>query len=415
MKIEGRHWTCIALAALGLAQVGSVFAQASPYYVGVAQAFTNESNVFRVATGIPESSDTYSTTSLLAGINQPFGRQRFFTDAVVRYNRYRENTQLDNTGYGLAAGLDWETVERLSGRIGYTLNENLARFGADAGPPLTTKNMERSQEFVASGQYGRISLLSLEAAYTHRQLDYSAAEWAYLEYKQDAISLGVLYRPSEQLTLGAATRHTEGRYPFAVETTPGVFQEDKFTRNDFDLTADWVATGFSTVAVRLSFTRESHDVVTSRDINGPTGAVRWDYKPTGKLAFTTQFIHDSGPESSFTRYDQGGAKSIGSDSQISNSVLFRGLYEATAKVQIEFNARYERRNLVNSFELSTGGTSTETGSDELGEMRLGVNYAPTRSLLFGCALGYEKRATSSSLSYPYTAGIANCSAQFKLQ
>jgi hypothetical protein len=156
-------------------------------------------------------------------------------------------------------------------------------------------------------------------------------------------------------------------------------------------------------------------VVTARDINGPTGAVRWDYKPTGKLAFTTQLIHDSGAESSFTRYDQGGTASIGSDRQISNSVLFRGLYEATAKIQFEVNTRYEKRNLVNSFELSTGGTTTEVGSDKIGELRLGVNYAPTRSLLFGCALGYEKRGTSSSFSYPYTASIANCSAQFKLQ
>jgi hypothetical protein len=411
-----RHITQTAIACLGLCAVGNALAQANPYYVGIGQAFTHESNLFRTATGQPVTRDTYSTTSLLAGINQPISRQRFFADAAVRYNRYQDNSQLNNTGYGLAVGLDWETIENLSGRLSYTLNQNLARYGADEGPALTTKNTERSQEFLARAQYGRVSLLSIEGIFTHRQLDYSAPQFAFQEYKQDALSLGVLYRPSGLLTLGAAARHTKGKYPFAVETSPGMFQQDDFSRNDVDLTAIWVPTGLSTVRARLSFTKVSHDAVTSRDLSGGTGALSWDYKPTGKLAFTTELIRDTGAESSFNRLGlQGSIGSIGNNSQLSTSLGVRGLYEATAKIQVEASARYVERDLVNTFALASGASSTEAGSDKFAEAKLGVNYAPIRSVLLGCALGYEKRGTRSSISYAYTANVATCSAQFKLQ
>jgi len=413
---SNRSIVYMAIASIGLCAAGGALAQANPYYVGIAQAFTHESNLFRVATGQPQTSDSFSTTSLLAGINQPFGRQRFFADATARYSRYQDNTQLNNTGYGVAVGLDWETIENLSGRVSYTLNETLARFGADQGPVLATKNMEKSQEFYARAQYGRVSLLSLEAVFAHRQLDYSAPQFAFKEFKQDAFSLGVLYRPGGLLTLGAAARHTKGKYPFAVETFPGVFQQDDFTRNDLDLTAVWVPTGQSTVSARLSYTKETHDAVAARDVSGGTGAVSWDYKPTGKLAFTTALIRDSGAESSFYwRVQGGGVGSIGNNSQLSSSVLFRGLYEATAKIQVEANARYVERDLVNTFALTSGAAATQAGSDKFAELRLGVNYAPTRSVLVGCALSYEKRGGSSAVSYGYTANVASCSGQFKLQ
>jgi hypothetical protein len=413
---SNRHFVHRAIALLGLCAAGGALAQEpNPYYVGIAQAFTHESNLFRVATGQPETSDMYSTTSLLAGINQPISRQRFFADVAARYNHYRDNSQLNNTGYGVGVGLDWETIENLSGRVSYNLNDALASFGADQGPALTTKNMEKSQEFYARAQYGRVSTLSLEGVFTHRELDYSAPEFAYEEYKQDAFSLGLLYRPSGLLTLGAAGRYTKGKYPFAVEPAPGVFQQDNFTRKDLDLTAVWVPTGLSTVSARLSYTKETHEAVAARDLSGGTGAISWDYKPTGKLAFNTALVRDTGAESSFYRPGQGGVGSIGNNSQLSTSVLFRGLYEATAKIQVELNARYVERDLVNSFALASGATATQAGTDKLGALKLGLNYAPLRSVLLGCSVAYERRGSSSAVSYPYAVHIASCSGQFKLQ
>lgn len=397
----------------------SLQAEPNPYYVGIAQAFSHESNLFRAATGQPEVGDTYSTTTLLGGLDQPISRQRLFADAAVRFNRYRDQDQLNNTGYSLSAGVDWETAGNLAGRIAYTGNQSLARFGADQGPVLTKKNLERDQEFVFNGRYGQASLLSLLASYTHRRLDYSAPEYAFQEFNQDTFGLGMQYRPSGLLTLGIGGRHTKGEYPFALQSSPGVFQPDDFDRNDLDLTAIWVPTGQSTISARLSYTKETHKAIASRDVSGGTGAIRWDYKPTGKLAFATEVIHDTGAEAIFTRLDQAGgsvqSSATNNNSQVSDSMLFRGTYDITAKVQAQLDARYVRRELVNTAALSSGASSVQSGSDKLGEIKFGLTYAPLRSVLLGCSYGYERRGASSAISYAYRASITTCSAQLKLQ
>lgn len=409
MKSEKRLARCLAVAVVGVAETGAAIAQADPYYLGASQAFTWESNVFRVAEGQPESRDTYSTTALLAGVNQPVGRQRFFGDAVVGYNRYQDNSQLNHTAYGVDVGLDWETIESLSGRLGYTDKQILARYGADQGPAITTRNLERSREFTARGQYGMVSLFSIEASFVHRQLDYSAPEFAFQEFKQDAVRLGVLYRPSGLLTLGAAGRYTEGVYPFAVETTPGSFQSDPFTRNDVDLTAVWVPSGDSTVRLRVSHTKEDHEVAIGRNLSQWTGAIGWDYKPTGKLAFTSEVFQDTGAESAFSGLAQTGSNAVGNYSALSTTVSIRAQYEASAKIQLEAGGRYIKRDLV-----SFGAPVQTTGTDQLGQAKLGLTWTPTRSLLFGCFVGWERRGTDSPLSYAYTANLASCLGKFKL-
>lgn len=411
MKNDSRKQACLVVAVLGVVPSQWAHAETNPFYFGAAQALTREINVFKLAEGLPETNDTYSTTTLLAGLDQPISRQRIFLDAAARYNKYRNNSQLDNAGYSLDTGIDWETVESLSGRIGYTGKQNLARFGADQGPVLTTKNLERTQEFVARGQYGGASAMSLEASFVHRQLDYSAVEYDFLQFKQDAARLGLLYRPDASLTLGIGGRRTKGKYPFAVETAPGQFQSDDFTRNDADLTANWAVTGQSTVRARLSYTKETHVAVATRDVAQTTGALRWDFKPTGKLAFSGELIRDTGAETAFAGLAGTGATAVGNSSQLSNSALVRLGYEASAKVQFEFNGRYVQRDLINT----QGGALPATGSDRFTEAKVGWNWTPTRSLLFGCSFGQEKRSSDSALSYSYTSSVASCIGQIKLQ
>lgn len=406
------------LAQVGIVAIFCTFtaqinAEPSPYFLGVSQGITHESNIFRAPSGQPKSSDTYLTTSLLAGLDQPIGRQRVYLNGDVRYNKYNDNSQLDNTGFGLNAGLDWSTAGRLSGAFTYNLNQNLASYGADQGPTITKRNLERTQQLQAKAQLGLVSLLSLEGALTHRRIDYSASEFDYQEFSQNSASLGVIYRPSGILNLGAAVRYTHGKYPSAVEPTPGVFQEDKFDRNDFDLTALWIPTGLSKVTARLSFTNEDHTQLKSKDLNGVTGALGWEYKPTGKLTFFTDLIRDTGAEGGF---NQGSAATpAGNLSRLSDSIQVRGLFDATAKIQLESTLRYVRRELVSTFALADGASSTEAGKDRYGLASIGIVYRPARAWKLGCRYSYEKRASDSSISYPYSANEAGCSAQFLLQ
>lgn len=385
---------------LALASAVALGQEPNPYYVGAGQSFTYESNVFRTSTRGPVLNDWLSSTSLLAGIDQPIGRQRLFGDVAMRHQRYSDNSHLDHTGGRVLVGLDWAAADVLSGRISVNAEKSLARYGADLGVVFPTnpppRNLQTSQEFVFRGQYGFAALLAAEAGLVRRQLDFSRSEFALNEFEQDTLSVGLRYRPTGPLSLGIALRRTDGTYA----SIP-----DDFKRDDVDLTTTWVATGLSTITARLSRTKETHQARLSRNVSETTGALAWTYKPTGRIETTLDLIRDTGAESSFTLGGAGVAP-VADSSRLSTTVQLRGQYELTGKIQLQALLRRQQRDLVD------GALS---GDDTVQEMRLGVNWAPLRSVLVGCSVGREKRTASTTLSYAYTASTGRCLAQFRTQ
>jgi hypothetical protein len=397
--------TCLLTGACA----GTFGQEPNPYYVGASQSLAHESNLFRSAAGVTVS-DTVSVTSLLAGLNQPIGRQRLFADAVLRAGRFSDNSQLNHTGGSLLAGVDWEAAQSLAGRLAYTFDRSLAPTGLDLGIAPTLRNMQTTQEFVLRGESSRVAMLSVEAGYVHRELDYSAAAANDLEFRQDTGSLGLRYRPRGALTLGVTARRTEGRYPTAA---PGGLPDD-FTRDDVDLSAIWVATGASTITARLSRTREKHSALPTRDVSGNTGALSWNFKPTGKLNLFADYIRDTGAESTFIAGTPGAAAAVVNSSPLATTWQLRGDYEVTGKIQAVASVRRLKRELVNN------ATPPGTGDDTLVEARLGLNWMPLRSVLVGCTVGREERdasegAVANVLSSAYTANTVRCLAQFRTQ
>jgi hypothetical protein len=396
-----------SLAALlaGLVIGGTAAAQANPWYIGASQAFTQESNLFRAAEGSPATRDTYSTTSLLAGLDQPIGRHRLFGDLSVRAVRFDDNKQLDNEGGSLLAGLDWSAIDVLSGRVSFNGDRSLTRYGVDFGfTDTSTRVLQTSREFIARAQYGGASVLTVDGGFTRRELEFSVPSGN--EFEQDTVSAGLRYRPSGGLTFGVAVRGTQGSYPFAVPVGTG-FRADDFERADADFTVLWVASGASTVTARLSYTDEKHELLPARNIRGVTGALAWNYKPTGKLNLFADLIRDSGAESSFAGTREAGGNVTVNSSPLSTTYQLRGEFEALPKVQLLAQVRYLKRDLVNNV--------GDTGDDELTEARFGVNWTPLRSVLVGCTVAREQRDSSSVLSTSYTATTTRCLAQFRTQ
>lgn len=403
------------VAALGFASTCTAWADdPNPYYVGVTQAFSHDSNVYRIPNA---QGDNYWSTGLVGGVNQPFGRQRFYASGNVKYNRFQDLKSLDNTSYGLNAALDWATIERLSGTVSVSLNENLANYSSSfVTQQLTQKNIETSGQFTALARWGMVSLLTLESSYSHQELKYSADVYRVYNSKQDVLRAGVVYRPSGFLTLGAGLRTTRGDYPNQLFSNG---DSQTFTRNDIDLTTTWIATGQSTVNGRLSFGRQKYAGVAQSSSSITSGYVNWAYKPTGKLAFNTSASRDTGLGSSFEM--RGGLQTgaIGDNSRLSTGLAFNATYLATAKITVNSGLRYTHRSLSNALTAAGQQTATIRGSDNIRSVYLGATYAPTRNWLLACNLGRESRSVSDgsslTLTYPYSANTATCSAQFTLQ
>jgi hypothetical protein len=406
----------VVVALLGIGGAGGVAAQVSPYYIGAAQAFSHDSNIFRVADGNPRISDVWSTTSLLAGIDQPIGRQRVYADANIAYNKYQDLDQLDGTGYIVGLGLDWATVERLSGTLKFNASEALADYGSADTPATTEKNIERSQEALASVRLGgAASRFNLEGTLSHRELNYSLDSWDRYEYRRDTVGLGVIYRPSGALTLGVGARYTRGTFPRFTKDPSGAYIADDYDRNDVDLTAVWEATGASRVNARISFTDESHDIAGARDFSDWTGAIAWDWRPTGKLRFLTELARDSGQELNPLSSTGGAISAVGDTSQLADKIQVQAFYDATAKIQLNALARYTHRSLVDTLSVGGGGTITSAGNDDTTTLSLGIRYNPTRTIQIGCSIGTESRNADSTVSYDYSANAASCFAQIRLQ
>ena len=226
---------------------------------------------------------------------------------------------------------------------------------------------------------------------------------------QSVTNLGVRERFGGALTLGAGLRLTDGRYPD---------YNDSFHGRDLDLSANWVPNAVSTVVARLSLGRTEHSLATAQDFKGVTGALSWEWKPSGKLAFSSQLSRSTGNDSNFET-TPGGATVItasADNSRLTTSLWLNAGYEATAKIRLDASWSRASRALTNSLSVNSAQPISATDGDRLDRFRLSARYVPTRTLELSCNLGRERRsADNSTLTYAYRSTTVACSAQFAVQ
>ncbi len=396
--------TLLALAA-GLALSGAACAQATdrPWYLGLGQDFTHDSNVLSSPSG-SETSDTISTTTLRGGFNVPFGRQRAYGNATLNEQRFSNVDARNNSGYSLAAGLDWATVERLSGNFTLNSNKQLTDYNVGGITPVTLANIERTDEFNARVRVGMVTAVSLEAGLGQRQVSFSAPEYAANEYKQDSGNLGLSYRASGILTLGTGISAQHTRFEAPV---PGQAAADSSDRRDLYVTATWVPTGASTVDARINYGKTEYTLATDSNFDGLTGALSWAWKPTGLLGLTTTLSRDTGQESGFQRLVTGSTVSASDFSQLTNALTVHATYQLSGKVSLTGGVGYARRDLVDRL-------SGATGNDATTALTIGANWAATRTMSFGCRASRESRTASGAGTSAYDVNRFSCSGQVVL-
>ncbi len=404
---------CATLAAL--ASGGARADEPSPWYIGVSQGFTHDSNVYRTTDAI---SDNYSTTSLLGGLDQSIGRQRLRATAQVGYNRYQDQRTLDNTSYGVSAGWDWATVEKLSGSINASANQRLAQFNGNQGfllgtsPTTTERNTLKTEQLSADVRWGGDGLISVFGNYGHSRVRYSALQSLASQSTTDSGSVGLNYRLGAFTTVGAAVRLTRSDYPYGIPPAapiptpidPADYRSDTSDGKNLDLLADWRYSAQTGVNARLSWTRITY-ANSNRDFSGLTGSIAATYAPTAKLTFNGSLGRNAGTNSSSSSYlnPLNGQQTtyVFENTESTDTLSLGAAYAATAKITANANVLYRRSNFADS-----------SVSDQFRSASLGVTYAIARSWQLACNLAHESRtATGNS----YDANVASCSAQFTLR
>ena len=386
----------LASACCLAATTGALAQESSPYYIGVRQTFTHDSNLYR--TSLDPVSETVSRTGLLRGLDQRISRQRLYADVLAEANRYRHEDRLDNDSYAVTAGLDWETIGTLTGSLRYSTRNALADFGT-AGLGGTASD-QTTDQFTARARYGLPSKMAFDLGYDYRKLKYKDTSLANRNYSQGTVNAGLLWGVGGQLTLGLGGRATRGSAPLYSPVPP---YEDEWKRRDIDLTAEWAATGFSSISARLSRTRETHTLASNAALSETTGSLTWNYQAGGRLSLSAMIARDTGTETTFAGTAPEGTTALAVDrSRLSDSIGLDARYVLTGKTSLSGHARHRRGKLIDS------GTDTTTGYG------LAVHYTPTRSVTLSCSVGREDRSVSGSTG-EYKATLTTCSGDLTLR
>ena len=149
-------------AALLVLWAHAASAQQSPWSVGGSMLWSHDANLLRLADGQDPGpgdsrSDTVLSTAIVGGLNQNIGRQRVFGNLTLRDNRFEKNSKYNNQSYNGAVGLDWSTVNRVSGTLSFSAARNLSTFNAEGVGLLPEKNLESTQTLGATASVGLVT------------------------------------------------------------------------------------------------------------------------------------------------------------------------------------------------------------------------------------------------------------------
>ncbi len=399
-----------SIAALLLCGIGSADAETSPYYIGVSQAFSYNSNVFRQIDEFAQSS-WWSSTSLVGGFDQRYGRQRFYANANVATNIYGQVSELDNTSYGVKAGWDWETIERLSGQLYASFDQNLANYGGFNTSVQNQKNVENAALVYATVEYGLVSLVAADVRVAYNSVRYSLPSYANrYDLDQTSIRARVRKQFSGQLTAGTGLAFTKGDY---------TANDQEFDRYDLFVFTDWKVTGLSTLSARIGYSWADYTGLNPYNQDGVTGWLAWNYVPTGKLVFNTRISYDTLANSVFTSVGGGASSGLGENQTLTSGLQFTAKYAFSAKTS--FNASLEFFQQTEDRIFNVGGSPIVVDTrNRVTNLLLGATWLPSRNWQVNCGITLNDRNQSRSSNQPisllpYTAYGGSCSAQFVLQ
>lgn len=383
-------------------------AQTSPYALTVSQAVQHDSNMLRLyGSQLPPSglvrSDTLYTTGLQVKLDQPISRQRLFGQATVQALRYQRNDVYNDLAYSAQLGLDWSTVNRLSGNLTASANRAQRPTLRDRSDGLiATDNPEETRALDARIALGVATRMTLEAVYGYRSLAYSSAASRFRNYSQHSVLTGLRYQFSSALDTGINLRRTRISYPLLLLGLPD--PADVRTRDELALQARWQPGGSSTLSARLAYSRTQHEQLAARDFNAATGGLEWLWNPGGRWQFETRYGRDAGQDDNIN---------TSVFSRTTDTLALKGRYHLGGKTWLNAGLTWYRR----SQQGHGGGLDGVEGRDTGVSYMLGATWAPTRSVTLGCDLNRERRGTNSSplINESFNASSVGCSGQLTLQ
>jgi hypothetical protein len=216
-------------------------------------------------------------------------------------------------------------------------------------------------------------------------------------------------------------RRTHGEYPRRyVDATSGTTVAEVYDRNDIYLDGEWTPGGASSLYARLFFGNTEYETFSERDFKGITGAIGWNWRPTGKITVDTRLAQDTGADGYL--YDAGSAVfGVSDNSRTTTALRVNATYQVSAKVRAYAGASYSRRDLVNTRFAPDGSQVTVSGTNNPWALNIGASWAPRHWAVLSCdasSQGYDGvpgLEPKQPLERPFSNTRVGCYAQFLLR
>jgi len=364
----------------------------------LAASVTHDSNLFRFSPDAGSGEASEILTRMEAGIKvrYPISRQHFNLDISINRNQFHNYEFLNYNGSNGQAVWNWQVGNLWQGDLGYTRSQTLASF---AETQSTVRNVRTQQSTFVSANY------TLHPDWRLRW----GGRWSALEsglsssksFNSDEISgvMGVDYISNANNSIGIESRLIEARFP-EIEITPGRNFDNGYSQVMINSVAGWQYSGGSRLQGRLGYTYRQYNQLETRDFNGMTGRINYDWAITGKTQLRLSAWREVGAAS-----DVISTFAVIKGSSVNISWL------PTSKIFIGSNLAHQSQDFRGDSGFVLG--VVDQRKDDILTFGASVGYSPLRNIQLSLNGIIEERDSTRKLgNYNYKVITANVKVDF---
>lgn len=294
--------------------------------------WAHDDNLLRIPDGQPAfdntRGDSWTTAEVGLLFDKIYSRQRLSALAKISDVNFDHFTDLDYQGKDLQGTWYWQLGDHLEGQAGATYSQILAPYTDFRSSERNLRQDRR--EFVDAAWRFHPSWRA-RAGYTTEKYTYEATSQRFNNRTEDRYEIEGDYMPASGSTIGLVLRRIKGKYPF-LRPVGTFLLDDDFTQDEIKARVDWIASGLTTISALAGWAKRNQPSYGGRT-SGANGRITALYKPRGKLIYNAAIWRDFAPiESTVVSYTLNKGASVGAT------------WDPTAKVRVDANAIYERRN-----------------------------------------------------------------------
>lgn len=358
--------------------------------------FGYDDNLLRVPEGAAGArSDRWWQREAGLLFDKTYGRQRL--SLVARLSRYDFDRfrQLDYNGKDLQATWFWQLGSRFGGKAGMLQEQVLASY---TDLQSDQRNLRHRRARFAEGAWRFHPSWQVRAGMRRDTYSYDLSAQRINDRTEDAAEIGFDFLPASGSTFGLVARRIEGRYPYPRGLGPAMSGD--FTQEELKARVLWLASGATSIDALIGYTRRDQPSYGSGRASGLMGRIDARLQPRGKLTYSASVWRDFAPfEGTDVRYT------------LNNGVSVGARWDATAKIAVDANAAYVRRN----YAVRTGVPGLDGSRDAIRTRSLSATWSPRPVLQVKATLAHEARSGAEVLRNAATRSSSmtlSASAQF---